>query len=124
MSAIQPKATVGSRPLADSRVGCSTANRRGGTALRWIARYQQYLIRKGKASKPEFWYFGVNEVAIPWWLPFVALLLWVVIFNPSDGLRVMVSLGVGIPALVGMVYAMGTYLASAIRAHRKIRLSK
>ena len=92
--------------------------------MRGIARYHQYLIRKGKASKPEFWYFGVTEVAIPWWLPVVALLLWVVVFNPSDGLRVMVSLGVGIPALVGMVYAMGTYLASAIRARQKVRLPK
>lgn len=92
--------------------------------MRWIARYHQYLTSKGKTSKPEFWYFGVNEVAIPWWLPVGALLLWVVIFNPSDGLRVMVSLGVGIPALVGMVYAMGTYLVSSIQARRKIRLPK
>ena len=92
--------------------------------MRWVSQYHHYLIRKGKTSKPEVWYFGVSDVSIPWWLLIVALLLWVVVFDPSDGLRVIVSLGVGIPALVGMLYAMGTYLVSATQAQRKARLTK
>lgn len=92
--------------------------------MRWVADYHHHLVRKGKSSKPEFWYFGVNAVAIPWWLAIGSLLLWVVIFKPSDGLRAIVSLGVGIPVLVGMFYAMGTYLVSAIQAHHRVRTTK
>lgn len=92
--------------------------------MRWIARYHHYLIRKGQSSRPEFWYFDVQEVAFPWWLPIAPLFLWAVIFDPSDGLRTLVGLGIGIPVIIGMAYASVTFLVSAIRTPRKIRPTK
>lgn len=90
----------------------------------WIAKYHSYLRQKGRFSKPELWYLQSQDVMFPWFTPLAALLLWVLVFQPTNRLRAVVCFLVGIPTVLGMAYASVTYLVSAFRTHRARRILK
>lgn len=81
-----------------------------------ICRYHHHLVSKGATTLGMDRYVGVQDVAMPWLLPFFGLIAWGVIFDPADNLRRLVVLIVCVPITVGAFYAMITYLISGFLA--------
>ena len=61
-------------------------------------------------------YFGVQGVAMPWLAPLFGLIVWGLVFDPADDLRKAVALVVGVPAVLGTLYAMTTYMLGGFMA--------
>jgi hypothetical protein len=85
----------------------------------WLVRYHRHLITKAAETPALGRYFGVQSVAAPWFMPLMAMLLWGILFTPPEGLRKRVVLIVCVPILLGMIYAMSTYIVAGVFADRR-----
>ncbi len=89
--------------------------------ISWFVQYHRYLVKKGEGTLEADLVFGARRIAIPWFAPIVGLAVWIIIFDPSDRLRGMVSLAVGIVAVFGTCYAVVTYYMAGLAADRSAR---
>jgi hypothetical protein len=93
----------------------------------WAGRYHASLIRRGNASDDGARYGEIQSIALPWLLALGAMVICSVVAEllPVGPMAWQVQLGivllVGVPATLGMIYAMGVYLFAAIRADRRKR---
>lgn len=85
---------------------------------RWFVNYRLNIIaRAERDGSPNIG--SVQMVMIPWVLPLMGVTVLVMIFDPPEGLRAAMTLIVGIPAILGMMYAGGTYLWASLTAERR-----
>lgn len=85
---------------------------------RWLTNYRLGIIaRAERDGSPNVG--SVQMVMIPWAVPLLAVTLLVMLFDPPEGWRTAMTLIVGIPAFLGMMYAGGTYLRASIKAERR-----
>lgn len=85
---------------------------------RWFLNYRLGIIaRAERDGSPNIG--SVQMVMLPWVVPLIALTVLAVVLDPPEGIRQGIALAVGIPALIGMAYAGGTYCWASIKAERR-----
>lgn len=96
----------------------------------WLSRYHADLVRQGDTSEDAMRYGDIQRIALPWFLPIGGMVICAIVAElvagpPGVEARIVLALLFGLPGLLGMTHAMGTYLFAAIRAdlRRKRRAS-
>lgn len=88
--------------------------------LKSLIGYQQALLCKGANSEESMRYFEVHRLSMPWIFLLVVYLACVVgaevLFGRNATIRIVITVLLAVPSLVGMTHATCTYLFGAFRA--------
>lgn len=95
----------------------------------WLKQYHSDLIRRGTASRDVARYGEIQRIAFPWLLPLCGMVIVAAATEPlavrnAYWINIFAALLLGLPAMLGMLYATGAFLIAALRADlRKRRTS-
>lgn len=87
----------------------------------WLKQYQAYLVRRGTASQDAARYGEIQRIALPWLLPLGGMVIVAIVADLFAGpnaywVNILAAVLLGLPAMIGMLSATGTYLIAALRA--------
>jgi len=87
----------------------------------WLTQYQADLVRRGTASQDAARYGEIQGIALPWLLPLGGMVIVAIVADLLAGpdaywVNILAALLLGLPAMIGMLYATGAYLIAAFRA--------
>jgi len=88
----------------------------------WLKQYQADLVRRGTASQDAARYGEIQRIALPWLLPLGGMVIVAIVADLLAGpkaywVNILAAVLLGLPALIGLLYATGTYLFAAFRAN-------
>lgn len=92
----------------------------------WLRKYHADLVRRGTASEDSARYGEIQQIALPWLAPLVAMVIVAIVAEPLAGphaywITICSALLLGLPAILGTTYATATYLIAGFRADRNKR---
>lgn len=92
----------------------------------WLRKYHADLVRRGTASEDAARFGEIQRIALPWLLPLVGLVFVAIVADPLAGpsaywVTILAVLLLGLPAMLGVLYATTTYLIAGFRADRNRR---
>lgn len=94
----------------------------------WLKQYQAELVRRGTASEDGARYGEIQRIALPWLLPLGGMVIVAIVAELLAGpntywVNIFAALLLGLPAMLGIAYATGTFLIAAFRADLQKRRS-
>lgn len=91
-----------------------------------LRKYHADIVRRGTASENAGRYSEIQRIALPWLAPLAAMVIVAMVADPLAGpnaywVTIIAVLLLGLPAMLGMLYATTTYLIAGVRADRNQR---
>lgn len=84
--------------------------------LRPLVRYHKYLIARTEALDARTRILDVRLVMAPWAIPLLVLPFIGIVLRPGEAVRLWTVVVIGVPAMVGMIYAGVVFMVYGIKA--------